>query len=240
MKKFTLLLIIAAIIFAITLFGCSQKPVYKLNPEEEIFDYFEGREMVTRDDSIFTTVVNFEAQEKDFFIFYLYAVNNFDETIMFNPERIYLEIVKTQDALEEHLNQKRLYALDPEIQIDMIDKAQKDLETEHSVNTGINIFLAIIDVAEDVASNDNIADDVFRWGNVMHNEETSYEMTSDNLYAQKKYWENEVLRRTALLPGQECSGLIYIPIDYNAGILRLVIPAGKIKHHYLFKQSRVD
>lgn len=242
MKNFTtaVLIFIGAAISG----GCSTETFFTINSAEENVEYYQGREINSKEDEIAKTIIEFEDYSDGFLIYYLSVENLSDENIMIHPEEIFMELVETNENAETKNYRSIFYALDPEDEIEFINEEIESRDTWHGVSTGLNFFTAIINIVSEISDNDDDVSDVgfhiLRLGSNQINEEIDYKYTMDELNASKEFWKNEVLRKTTLNPGEEVGGLVYIPICEYAEYFSINVPVESTYHEYLYVQKIID
>ena len=217
--------------------GCSAPTVFDLRPSGQDFNYHQGREVVSREDSVAMTLLNFEYHEGRNFSFYTEITNNSSETYIIDPSLFYAEIIKPTE------NINKIFIVDPETKIISI---QGDIsETENSKETaiGINVLFGLFNAAADIASKapaGKVIDDIAYWGNNAHNEAIEHDIKKENLQNLKSHWVNNVLRITTLAPDEYIGGIFYLPVQFDASLIKLVLPINNTKHEFVFQQRRMD
>ena len=233
--KNCILILIVSVLFV---FGCSSQPMFDVLIDENDVDYYQGRQVISRDDGHVKTMVNFERQDGNCFVYYLYVHNISEETFIVQPEQVYMEVTdfKTSDTAKDVVIYS--YAVDPEQEIDAIENDMKDRKTEHTVGTATNCLFGLFSVVHDVSNDDEDADIGYDWAGNLAEEQADYEYDMDEMNASKEFWANNVLRTTTLHPDEKIGGLIYIPFTPQAQEFNLVIPAMENEHVYSFKQIK--
>ena len=113
------------------------------------------------------------------------------------------------------------------------------------VATGLNVVFSLFDTIVDLSDGeDNNTEEVMEnvlifTGNQV-NEEISYQNDIEYLKSSRKYWKNEVLRKTELESDEGVEGIIFIPLYPDAKYIKVVIPIGKTLHSYKFKQKAFE
>lgn len=232
-KKFKIL---AVIPFFTTLTNCSSA-FFTLSPDEESsLEY--GRNKIEKEDQLVYSSIMFEEQAEDDFIFYVTVYNKDQHEFIFDPSDIYY---KVYDEKKRPIYREKNYAVDPEIQIEQLEKDIIERKEDHYASTGLNIVFSLFDTNVDLTDDeDNDTEEVLKnvavfSGNQL-NEEFSYDNDMGNLKANKEFWKNEVLRKTSLSENEGVEGTIYIPIFNNAKYIKLFIPIGASIHSYKFMQ----
>lgn len=219
--------------------GCAPS-LFELASIEENYEYYQGRQIISKEDSNAVVFLNFEEQRDTYFLLYVEAVNKTAQPYNLNPTGIYMEIL--EPAVGENIEHRRFYALDPERQIERLDEDMKDLETSHAVAQGLHGLFAVFEVVSDIAADDGeeAVYDAAKWGTVIHAEEIDHEIETGQLENAKYYWQNEVLRKTTLYKDERFGGIIYVPFDKNAELVEIIIPFGTEDYRFLFEQREID
>ncbi len=232
------------ILLAAFVMGCASRPVFRVASVEDGIEYYQGREVASKEDDYALTTVEFEDQAEDNFVFFIQVLNKSGEPITFHPEDVSMELL---DGHMESLNNRAVhYALDPEQKLEMLNNEIKNRDDWHKTATGLNIVFGLINVVTDLADNDShddafeVAEDVAIFADNQIRENIDHEMTVNDLNAQKEFWKNEVLRVTTLHNEELIGGLVFIPFNPDARFVRINIPAGETYHTYLFKQIQIN
>jgi len=223
------------ILLTLSFFGCSAPSVFYLRPAGEEFHYDQGREVVSRSDSVATTFTNFEYQEGKTFSLYAEISNNSSETFLVDPSLFYVEAFKPENKFIT-----KYFVIDPEEKISLIQEDIINTETSKESAIGVNIFLGLINTVADIESEapvEKVIDDAVYWGNNAYNEAIEYDIQKENLQNMKSHWVNNVLRKTTLAPGEFIGGLFYIPIQPEANLIILILPIGNTTHKFVFQQK---
>ena len=229
----------------ITAFGCAEMPVYKIVSEDEQKDYYQGREIVARNDDIAKTTLEIDGQSENNYVFYLTVTNNSSESLSVHPEDIYLELLDEEKQPVFINGQNTVYALDPETRINEINSDIKSRDTWHGFATGINIITAFVDVASALSDDydhkgERVGNSIANGVDAQLNENSNYEYDIDNMKSDKNFWQNEALRITDLQPGETIGGLVFVPEHNEIKYMRLCIPLDSVEHVYLLKTIRVN
>ena len=125
----------------------------------------------------------------------------------------------------------RVYALNPEAEIQSIAKEKEAAEERNSVGLGINILSLVIDIGinslDGKTGNDiEIFEDVIYWGGNIFNDIKTGKMESDFFEESETFWKNDVLRKTIVQSGEELSGLVYFPIQKRSPEFSAIVPFG--------------
>ncbi|MEN8194724.1 MAG: hypothetical protein ABFS12_18025, partial [Bacteroidota bacterium] len=214
--------------------GCSAPTVFNLETTDSEYNYHKGNKVVWREDSIATTLLNFEYHEGEYFSFYTEITNNSNSTYLVDPALFYAEIIKPSS--------KGIAVIDPELKIKQIEDEIRDTESSKEAAIGMNIIFGLFNVVADIASDappEEVVDDVAFWGTSAHNEAVEHDIAKENLHNLKLYWEKNVLRKTTLAPGDYIGGLFYLPVQYDAELLKLVVKVAETEHKFIFEQRGI-
>ena len=231
---------------ALILIGCSSQytiappPIFTAQPVEEETGYF-SEDVAER---CVPTYVEFIGQEEDLFLFYVEVENILEDKIVVHPAEIYLEVVEERGNPNSDIAQ-RFFAVDPQREIAEINRMIKEEESRHGGATAENIILGVFSVIADFASdieNKEVAviSDVFNTGVNQVNEDTFHSDVEKELAEVKAFWENEVLNKSVVEPGETVGGLVYLPFSRRAEVFKVVIPVCEQPQSYLFRQVQIN
>lgn len=223
-------------ILFVSLTNCSSS-FFTLTPDE-ISKLEQGRELIEKEDSYAYSWISYEDHNGDEFVFHVFAYNIKQEDFIFDPSKIR---IKFYDKNKKLLNHKDIYAIDPERQINKLDRSIKERDNSHDVSTGLNVAFALLSTIVDLTDGeDNNAEEVLEnvvvFADNQIREEVSYENDLDYLKANKAYWKNEVLRKTELTKEDGIDGVVYLPFNEEAKYVKIFIPIGKTVHTFRFQQ----
>ncbi|VAX22324.1 hypothetical protein MNBD_IGNAVI01-610 [hydrothermal vent metagenome] len=223
----------------LTAFGCSAPAVFELKPIDAEYTYMQGREVVSQEDSVALTILNFEYQEGNTFTFYTEITNNSNVTYTIDPSKFYSEILEPTS----HEIVKKISVVDPEIKIKSIDEDISSTEASKGAAIGMNIIFGVFNAVVDIASEappGQVINDVAYWGDSAQNEAEEHDIKIENLQNLRKHWQNNVLRKTTLAPGEYFGGIFYLPIQYDVRIIKLILPIYNTVHEFIFEQKRFN
>ncbi len=240
MKKFKTILIGISIALALSLMGCAERPVFKLDSMENEVDYYNGNQVVSWEDDYAVTSLEFIEQNGVEFVFYVYALNKDDEKILFKPDDIIVEVLEKNSIEGDYpsiVNVK-----DPERQIKSIEKSMQDRESDHDVETGLNAIFGLFSVTAEIIENDP-DEAVFEaavWADNQVRDNYEYEYDMDNMRMAKSFWKNEALRKTTLGKDEEIGGIIHVSVIENARKIKVTVPVGNTFHEYYYLQKQIN
>ena len=218
--------------------GCGAS-LFELSSVEDNANYYQGREILKKEDKTAVIYLNFEEQAGPYFIFYVEAINKSSDPLLLDPANMSMEILETNK--ENFAEGKMLYALDPERQIDMLNEDMADLETGHAVSMGLHGLFAVAEIVSDIAEDDvdEAGWDAVKWGAAMNNERIEYEIESEEIMRDKEHWQNQVLRKTTLYTDDRFGGIIYVPFNEDARLVKVNVPFGNSYYEFLFNQKEI-
>ena len=221
------------LIFIFTATSCTLPAFFQNEKQSEEFyeeEYNEATELVLGADSIFQYWFSYEFKDGDFWIFYVHLVNYSVLSAQFDPSACYLEYENRNLDLPDELK-LRVYAINPEVEIQLLAQEKEDAQDRNSLDLGFNIVSAVVDIAANVfdgeTGNDiEIFEDLFHWsGNISGNIEQS-KMDSEYFEESEMFWQNDILRKTIIQSGEETGGLVYFPIQKRTPEFSAIIPFG--------------
>lgn len=220
--------------------SCYSPIIFNLKTEETETSYFKGVQVISKEIEGIKVELNFEEHSGNEFLFYLYVKNKSNDTIRFIPSVIFAELYyNTQTSPNAEV-----YALNPELEIVKTELRMKSRQKQHEVSSGLNTVFGLVSVVTDIAVSpketvvSNVADDLDRWAYNQTNENINFQNRMHNLETNKKFWQNETIRKTTLFPGEEIGGLLLIPVNPATKNLEIYIPIEEQKFSFKFKQIR--
>lgn len=237
----------SALFFYLT--GCSSLPVFQVTSLENEKEYYMGREIVTKQEGDVKTILNYEEQVSRDFVFNLAVYNNSAAKVTIDPAMIYMEVLEENSEALPPEEIKKSSALNPEIQINLINKKIEETAANKQTSEGLNLFMDAADLAVHISeigkekSVEELEDDAAWHQNEAVRRESGnqdYINRMSGLDENKRYWMNDVLRITTLYPGEDIGGAVCIPWLKKATMFRLVIPVNGINYTFLYKQEKVS
>ncbi len=209
-------------------FSCSPSQIFIISTSDSNFDFYQGKQLVAKDNGKIKVQLNFEGQENGYFTFYSYFKNLGEDKILINPTDLQM-VTNTS---------RKLNALNPESEIHKLIEEKKKLDESHSMGSCLNCLSGSFSVAASVVEGDHEAasETIDDMTEQMKSDNENYEYKSELLMEAKLFWQNEMLRITHLYPGDEIGGLIQFPIDFDATSFRVVIAAGDEEMYFDFSQ----
>jgi hypothetical protein len=195
--------------------------------EEELY---ESTELVLGADSVFQCWFSYEFKDGDFLVFYVHLVNYSVLSAQFDPAACYLEYENRSLVLPDEPN-LRVYAINPDAEIEMIAKEKEAAEERKTVGLGRNILAMVINIGVNMLDgkrgNDvEIFEDVIFHGGKIFNEIKESKIESEFFEESETFWKKEVLRKSIIQSGEETGGLVYFPIQKRSLEFSAIVPFG--------------
>ena len=244
MRSTTILNLLGLLLLVIFLMSCAPSPVYKLSSLEDVTEYSNGEEFITKEDDNTASSIEFEDYTDNNLVFFVQVANKSESQLTIHPGNITLELLNSE--MLSYSRPRIFNAIDPNKQIDMLNREIENRDNWHETATGLNIFFGFVSVVADLADDDDrndvyeIAEDIAVTTNNQINEEIDYDMDMNDLHAEKEFWKNEVLRITTLKKDEQIGGLVFLPFYPDAKFIKIEIPVGNSRYTYLYRQFRIN
>ncbi|MBX3009684.1 MAG: hypothetical protein KF816_16795 [Melioribacteraceae bacterium] len=239
MKRYLLFVLILVVTA-----GCSSGQLYKVDPLDEK-ELYNGREIVTKESENSIVSVEFDGLSEGQFIFYVDVQNLNNQPAIIDPAEIFAEALQS-DLLSNDHRFPIFNAVNPENEIDAINKGIKSRKTFHEIATGANAAFTLLSIIGTLADNNSrndghkIIHKVGRWADVQIREEIDYDASMKEMETKREFWRNEALRLTELEQDEVIGGLIFIPFNPKVKYLRVVVPVEKEDFEFFFKVVKVN
>ncbi len=234
------------LVIALALTHCNPYPIYnyKISSLDEEKLFYKGREIISKESNDLLVLINYEDQVKYELIFNLAIINQSDHTIEVDPTKICLEIHKTYPPDKYGNKIVTLFSIDPETRIQSLKESLLTTKSNKQISDATNVFVSLAEIFKDISElgqektttelhREFLIDQEKR--QVMASQELHYQSTINNIYENRYYWENIVLRKTTLNPGDEISGYIHFPLDENARVVKIVVPFNDTLQSFSFE-----
>jgi hypothetical protein len=245
-------------VLAVLISGCAEpEMLYHATPVSDDTVWYSGREFVTQTKDSVTVSVAFENEFNGVLTFYVVVGNNGSQAVLVSPENIncagsYHDVraiynsrtdVTRYDTVS---SADTLYALDPETQLQGIDRQMAQANATYSNQTGLNVAAGLLQIVGDVAtigqqkSREEIHREDESRRSIQESQESNnvnYSLQSASLADQRAYWESVALRKTTLFQYNAIGGKVRIPAVSMAGVLNLFIPVGPNVFTFEFSQK---
>jgi hypothetical protein len=239
MKRYLLFILILVVTA-----GCSSGQLYKVDPLDEK-ELYNGREIVTKESENSIVSVEFDGLSEGQFIFYVDVQNLNNQPAIIDPAEIFAEALQS-DLLSNDHHFPIFNAINPESEIDAINKGIKTRKTFHEIASGANTAFTLLSIIGTLADNNSrndahkIIHKVGRWADVQIREEIDYDASMKEMETKREFWRNEALRLTKLEQDEIIGGLIFIPFNPKVKYLRVVVPVENEDFEFLFKVVEVN
>ncbi len=234
-----ILVLIASLIF----YSCAATPVFSIKSSEKESEFYMGREYVSKADTSARVTLNFEDQDQDMFVFYIKVKSFQDTPFIFDPGEIYIEIVEPELDKKDY----KIFALDPESQIEQINRSINSASATKQTTDGLNFIVAVADltseivaIGKDKSQEEIIEKQILRenWQRSAEENEINFENRIASLNDKKEFWQNNVLRKTTMRLADTIEGFIYIPYYIKGKLIKITVPVGNTLHGFLYKQIK--
>lgn len=249
-----------ALVLGLSIESCVPPEVlYRATPVSPDTVWYSGREFVTKTSDSVTVSVAFENELQGVMTFYVAVGNMGDTPVLVAPERIYYE--GKYHRMRERYSEGGLlymeptdgidttYAIDPEKELQGIDRQTAQANATYATNSGINAAAALLQIVGDVAtigqkkSREQQHQEDRASRQLRHSQEDNeldYSQATASLAGQRAYWENAALRKTTLFPGNAVGGKLRIPVSSGMSRFNLVIPIGGSNVTFEFEQHKIQ
>lgn len=239
--------------------GCvAPETLYRADPMSDSNTvWYSGRQFQTVDVDSITVSVAFENEINGTSTFYMVVGNMGRSPVLVAPERFYCfgsykkasyyyDYKRSETEFQYTDNSDTLRALDPEIQLQGLDRQAAQANAAYATNTGINAAAALLQLVGDVAtigqpkSREQREDEEHQRRYVERSQDQNaadYQGKLNDLNDQRDYWTNAVLRKTTLFPNTAIGGRVAFPIDANLREFKMFIPIDTTVIEFDFRQS---
>jgi len=232
------------IVLLFVIAGCSSAQLYKVDPLDDK-DIYNGREFVTKESETSIVSVEFDGLSEGQFVFYIDVQNLSTQPAFIDPAEIFVEALHS-DLLNIDQRFPVYYAVDPEKEIDAINKGIKTRKTFHEITTGANAAFTLLSIIGTLTDNNSRNDahkvlhKVGRWADAQIREEIDYDASMKDMSAKREFWRKEALQITELQQDEIIGGLVFIPFNPKIKYLRIVVPVENEDFEFLFKVVKVN
>jgi hypothetical protein len=221
-------------------FSCSSK-ILRITPLSDNTFWNNGRQYLSQSDGVLTTVICYENIHVGKLVFYLEISNHGQKNVDVDPASFYYTCNSDQ-AFNEL---KKIYCLNPETEIEKLDKKMVQEEESHDFSSSVQgvagtvsfigslVSLFSGDTDEAVRQSDQSAAIFID----MEQDKMEYTALMEVLGHEKMNWQEETLRHTTLFTNQTVSGFIEFPIPEISGIISLNILARSSHMVFDFQQK---
>jgi hypothetical protein len=163
-------------------------------------------------------------------VFYVHLINYSVLSAQFDPAACYLEYKYRGSRPDIPGNANlRVYALNPEAELQYLAAAKEEAEDRNSRDLGFNIVTAVFDLTINIfdgeSSNDaEIVGDIFYHGGNIYDNVERGKSESEFYEEAESFWKKDVLRRQIIQSGEEIGGLVYFPIQRRSRAFSAIAP----------------
>jgi len=237
------------LISILLLSSCNPYPIYnyEVNSLETEKFYYKGRQVILKEENGVRVALCYKDQVDNDLIFNISILNKTSDSIVIDPQSMFMEIEKADLSGFSNKNITKLYAKDPETQIVRLGKQIKNTKVEKFNSDMEDLAFSLGELIYDITElgTPKTSEELYAEYLISEEENQSYNLrninyqqTLENLSKSKAYWENLVLRKTTLLPGKEISGFVHFPLDEEAVQVLIYLPI--YKTDYLFRFSLIS
>ena len=240
MSQNSILLLILGFLFS----ACTSYRVV-LTPQTTISTYWhQGREYIGLTDDRVAVHCGCDRATPGQLVFYVEITNLMDERIDVFPSRFYY----TYRTGAKDTTTRRVYAKNPESEIDRVEVAKDHEEDAHLISSSadvacccLNFISGIVHTTkgehEEAEKARERSDDA---AERMEDEQEEHEQKISELEMEQDYWENTVLRRTTLMKDETIGGLVIFTNMRSAKYLVLNFPIEKSLLQFQYEIAWVE
>lgn len=231
--------------------GCySPQKIMRLTPVDSDTEWYNGREVVTSKNKDALISLNCEGMRNGYHVMFLQYDNRSNRKFTFSPDDIYFETYKREkiNGRDTLVKRFRMSAVDPELKIRSINESLNTLEARNDSRSSIELLGTLVEAASEISTaGKKLSPEEKERREKLHDErerrtfraEEEYRNKKNEMNNEKDYWENSVMRKNTVYPGERLSGNIYMPVDNKAELIRVFIPADRDTCTIEFWQSEV-
>jgi len=216
------------------LVGCATPaPIVRLNPDSANIFWVSGRPSVAMDNAGVRVASAFEHQDGNNLALRVEILNQTPSRLEIGPQDITYAVCRSQLTTSCSPSQ---HVIDPEQVLDLLDVAQSR-NTAQAANTAVlDGTLTLLAAVGDAGSHHGAGNTAAALEN-MQSDVASYNSAQAGITFQQRLWSNKALRRNTLEPGQGTSGLVFVPINLQAGFVWLQVTVPSHVFPFRFAQT---
>jgi hypothetical protein len=203
--------------------GCAiPQPLVRLNPDAAGVVWVAGRASVQQAQDGIRVAAAFEHQDGKMLALRLEVHNGTPARLEVDPTNITFSTCRTSITTTCRPSQR---VIDPEQMLLAVDAAESRNAAD-AVNTQVALgTLALLSAAGDVAQaasghgDQTTGEGTAAAVSMMDDAAAAADTQQASLAVQRQVWSDQALRRNTLFPGQGTDGLVYVPIDSQAGFV---------------------
>jgi hypothetical protein len=211
--------------------GCAAPmPLIRLNPDTPDVVWVGGRASVQKDTTGVRVAAAFEHQDGSNLALRVEIENRTPDRLEVSPQEITFSVCSSLAVASCAPSQR---VIDPEQVLTALAVAQSRGVAEASNSQAIYGTLVLLSAVGDVTSaaqgRPTTGSGTLVAASVMEGDAAARNSAQASIAVQQQLWSDQALRRNTLFPGQGTSGLVYLPINYQAGFVWLQITvAGRL------------
>lgn len=209
----------------------------KLQPESKEGSWRYGQQFIV--DSLYgiTYEVSFNRCQDNLYYFDFSVTNQSNLPILIDPASF---LYQAYDASFKSTEEGFVQAIDPEKELERIQKSLASTENFRKNQLGLSLLAAGVDIATRIAavSDDNPRNDRFRthFFEGVQFAGTINAAQAEDLDNSKQRWENATIRKTTLAPNYNIRGKVFFPASPDATYIKLFLPVDAYFIKMNFKQ----
>ncbi|HVV53149.1 MAG TPA: hypothetical protein VHO06_26060, partial [Polyangia bacterium] len=227
----------------VALAGCATPaPLVRLNPDAADVIWVGGRASVQRMETGVRVAAAFEHQDGRALAVRVEVENGTGDRLEVDPRDITYAVCRTADARSCAPSRR---VIDPEQVLAALDTAESrdaaDAANSKAFLGTLVLLSAVGDVAAAASGHPGRGGNTVLAAQAMDDHAAAVDSAQASIAVQRQLWSNQALRRNSLFPGQGTSGLVYLPINLQAGFVWLQVTAGgrTFPFHFLQTVTRV-
>jgi hypothetical protein len=211
--------------------GCATPmPLVRLKPDTPDVVWVGGRASVQKDTTGVRVAAAFEHQDGSNLALRVEIENRTTDRLEVSPQEMTFSVCSSLPAASCTPSQR---VIDPEQILTVLAVAQSRGVAEESNSQALYGTLVLLSAVGDVASaahgRPTTGSGTLVAASAMEGDAAARNSAQASLAVQQQIWSDQALRRNTLFPGQGTSGLVYLPINYQARYLWLQITvAGRL------------
>jgi hypothetical protein len=211
--------------------GCATPmPLVRLNPDARDVVWVGGRASVQKDTTGVRVAAAFEHQDGSNLALRVEIENRTTDRLEVSPQEMTYAVCSGLAPASCSPSQR---VIDPEQILTALAVAQlrgvADTANSQAFYGTLVLLNAVGDVASAAQGRPTTGSGTLVAASAMEGDAAARNSAQASIAAQEEIWSNQALRRNTLFPGQGASGLVYLPINYQARYVWLQITvAGRL------------
>ena len=221
--------------------GCATPaPLVRLNPDAADIIWVGGRASVQKMDTGVHVAAAFEHQDGRALAVRVEIQNGTPDRLEVDPQGITFSVCRTSAVASCAPSQR---VIDPEQMLAALDTAESRTAADAVNSQAFLGTLVLISAVGDVAAvasghaDRNTGAATVLAAGAMDDNSAAADSAQASIATQRQIWSNQALRRNSLFPGQGTSGLVYVPINLQAGFVWLQVTVGGRTFPFHFSQT---